>query len=158
MVINRNSKVFFRVLMFMWDFGLDVLAVSRLTADEKAVEILLLRQQLRIVERKQPRGPIIPRWQKVTLVALVMRLKKKATNAKAAIAESLRLFKPETVVDWHRALVRYKWTFKPSQQPGRPPIDQELEHWIVRLARDNPRMGYDKLEGELRKLGFPPHC
>ena len=55
------SSIFFRILIFNWDFGLDVLAVSKLTADEKDVEILLLRQQLRIVDRKQQRGPIILR-------------------------------------------------------------------------------------------------
>ena len=64
--------MFFRVTLFIWEFVLDVIAVSRLTDDEKEVEILLLRQQLRIVERKQGRGPQIPRWQKVPLVALVL--------------------------------------------------------------------------------------
>ncbi len=53
----------FRALLFAWEFLLDVLAVSRMTDDEKELEILLLRQQLRIVERKQERGPQIPRWQ-----------------------------------------------------------------------------------------------
>ncbi len=95
MVINRDSNVFFRILLFIWDFGLDVLAVSRLTTDEKDVEILLLRQQLRIVELKQQRGPIIPRWQKVILVGIVMRLKTKASNAKVTLAASPLGFKSE---------------------------------------------------------------
>ena len=84
----------------------------------------------------------------MALVVLVMQLKRKVTNAQATLVESLRLFKPETVLGWHRELVRCKWTFKPSQQPGRPPIDRALERWIVQLARDNPRLGYDKLEGD----------
>jgi putative transposase len=66
----------------------------------------------------------------------------------------VRLFKPATVIGWHRELVRRKWTFKQKSQPGRPPIDAELEQWILRVARDNPGLGYDKLKGELRKLGF----
>jgi hypothetical protein len=57
----------------MGEFVLDVIAVGRLTDDEKDLEILLLRQQLRIVERKQERGPQIPRWQMVPLVALVRK-------------------------------------------------------------------------------------
>jgi hypothetical protein len=69
---KTRGKMFFRVTLFIWEFVLDVIAVSRLTDDEKEVEILLLRQQLRIVERKQGRGPQIPRWQKVPLVALVL--------------------------------------------------------------------------------------
>jgi hypothetical protein len=60
----------FRLILFVWGFVLDLAAVSRLAEDEKDLEILLLRQQLRIVERKQPRGPRIPRWQKVPLAAL----------------------------------------------------------------------------------------
>lgn len=52
--------MFFRVILFVWDFVLDLAAVSRMMGDEKDLEILLLRQQLRIVERKQERGPQIP--------------------------------------------------------------------------------------------------
>lgn len=63
----------FRLILFMWAFVLDLAAVSRLAEDEKDLEIMLLRQQLRIAERKQPRGPHLPRWQKVPLVALVCR-------------------------------------------------------------------------------------
>jgi putative transposase len=65
-----------------------------------------------------------------------------------------RLFKPETVIGWHRAAVRRKWTFKQERKPGRPLIDAELERWIVRVAQDNPDLGYEKLAGEMRKLGF----
>jgi putative transposase len=126
----------------------------RMTDDEKDLEIMLLRQQLRIVARKQERGPQIPRWQKVPLAALAVRMKDKASNAREALAESVRLFKPGTMIGWHRAIVRRKWTFKQGRKPGRPPIDSELEGWILKVACDNPGLGYDKLEGELRKLGF----
>jgi putative transposase len=151
---KTRGKMFFRTILFVWEFLLDVLAVSRLTDDEKDLEILLLRQQLRIVERKQERGPQIPRWQKVPLVALVLRLKQKARQSHKALEESMRLFKPATVIGWHREMVRRKWTYQQKGQPGRPPIDAELEQWILRVAQDNPGLGYDKLKGELRKLGF----
>ncbi len=45
--------MFFQGILFVWAFVLDVTAVSRMTDNAKDVEILLLRQQLRIVERKQ---------------------------------------------------------------------------------------------------------
>ena len=112
--------MFFRVILFIWDFVLDVIAVSCMTDDEKDVEILLLRQQLRIVERKQERGPQIPRWQKVPLVALVLRLRRKAHRSQQALKESVRLFKPATVIGWHREIVRRKWTYQQKRQPGRP--------------------------------------
>jgi len=108
----------FRLVLFVWAFVLDLAAVSRLTKDEKDLEIVLLRQHLRIVERKQARGPHLPRWQKVPLAALAMPLKDKATDTRARLEESLLLFKPETVVGWHRALVRWKWTFSQQCQRG----------------------------------------
>jgi putative transposase len=144
----------FRVVLFVWEFLMDVLAVSRLSNEEKELEILLLRQQLRIVERKQERGPQIPRWQKVPLAMLAVRLKERARNGRAALEASVRLFRPATVIGWHQAIVRRKWTYQQGRKPGRPPIDEALEGWILQVARDNPGSGYEKLTGELRKLGF----
>ena len=144
----------FRVILFLWEFLMDVLAVSWLSDEEKELELLLLRQQLRIVERKQERGPQIPRWQKVPLARLAVRLKKRARNGRAALESSVRLFRPATVIGWHQAIVRRKWTYQQGRKPGRPPIDVELESWILQVAKDNPGLGYEKLAGELRKLGF----
>jgi putative transposase len=146
--------VFYHVIMQIWSFVLDLAGLSRLTTEGKDIEILLLRQQLRIVERRQQRGPHIPRWEKVPLAVLTCRLKTQAVLTREKLQASLRLFKPDTVLGWHRALVRRKWTFKQRRKPGRPTIDAELEQWIVRLAQDNPGLGFKKLEGELRKLGF----
>ena len=84
--------MFFRVMLFVWQFVLDLVAVTRMTDDEKDIEIMLLRQQLRIVERKQERGPQIPRWQKVPLAALAVRVNDKASNAREALADSVGLF------------------------------------------------------------------
>jgi hypothetical protein len=53
-----------------------------LTEGERDLEILLLRQQLGIVERKQERGPQIPRWQKVPLAVVAVRLKQKARHSR----------------------------------------------------------------------------
>jgi putative transposase len=64
------------------------------------------------------------------------------------------IFKPNTVLRWHRELVRRKWTFKRKGKPGRPALSSELIALIVRLAKENPRWGYDKIQGELLKLGY----
>ena len=45
-------------------------------------------------------------------------------------------------------------TFKRKGKPGRPVISPELEALIIRLAKENPRWGYDKIQGELLKLGY----
>jgi hypothetical protein len=74
--------MFFRIVLFIWESVLDVAAVCRLTEGERDLEILLLRQQLGIVERKQERGPQIPRWQKVPLAVVAVRLKQKARHSR----------------------------------------------------------------------------
>ncbi|MEA3335048.1 MAG: integrase core domain-containing protein [Chloroflexota bacterium] len=66
----------------------------------------------------------------------------------------IRIFKPETVIGWHRELVRRKWKQKPVDAGGRPPIGKELSELIVRLAKENTRWGYGKIAGELQKLGY----
>ncbi len=64
------------------------------------------------------------------------------------------LFKPATLLKWHRELVRRKWTCTQRRSAGRPAITPELEALILRLAKENPTWGYGKLEGELAKLGY----
>ncbi|CAA9356409.1 MAG: Mobile element protein, partial [uncultured Chloroflexia bacterium] len=103
--------------------------------------------------RKQPRAPRISRWEKLTLVLLARNLTGLTTSARSHISQVVRLFKPDTLLKWHRELVRRKWTFKKKEPLGRPPISAEVEGLILRLANENPRWGYGKLEGELSKLG-----
>ena len=138
------------ILAQLFWLGLDVVGVLKQSEPDQAVEILLLRQQLRIVERKKRRPPQVPRWEKLTLAVLVARLK-----GRGRLKEVMFLFKPETVLKWHRDVVRRKWTFHHvKKRVGKPTIDPELEALIVRLALDNPRLGYKKLVGELGKLGY----
>ena len=49
--------------------------------------------------------------------------------------------------------MRRKWTFKRIQAGGRPRTAPEIEACIVQMARENPRWGYDRIQGELLKLG-----
>jgi putative transposase len=59
---------------------------------------------------------------------------------------------PETLLRWHRKLVRRKWT-QPARGPGRPPVEPHVSVLVLRLARENPRWGYPRIAGELLKLG-----
>ncbi len=63
------------------------------------------------------------------------------------------LVQPATVLKWHRELVRRKWTYRRRQAGGRPPIATDVEALLLRLAKENPRWGYGRLQGELAKLG-----
>lgn len=60
---------------------------------------------------------------------------------------------PQTLLRWHRELVRRKWTYRRGG-PGRPPLDPETADLIVRLGRENSRWGCIRIQGELRKLGI----
>jgi transposase InsO family protein len=62
-----------------------------------------------------------------------------------------RLVTPDTILRWHRRLLRQRWTY--PNRPGRPPIDDELAALVVRMATDNPNWGYKRIQGELLKLG-----
>jgi hypothetical protein len=60
----------------------------------------------------------------------------------------------QTLLRWHRTLVRRKWTYSKERAPGRPPIDPQIGALIVRMARENSRWGCVRICGELRKLGI----
>jgi hypothetical protein len=60
--------------------------------------------------------------------------------------------KPETLLRWHRRMVAGAWTY-PRCGPGRPPMDHDLQQLILRLARENPRWGYQRIKGGLLRLG-----
>ena len=61
---------------------------------------------------------------------------------------------PQTLLRWHRELVRRKWTYGRAGKPGRPRVDPEVCELILRLARENSRWGAVRIQGELRKLGI----
>jgi putative transposase len=146
--------VLYAIVTYFLACLVDLLTAKWMSENEKDIEIALLRQQLRIVERRQERGPHIPRWQKVPLVVLANRLIEQSQQAREKLEANILLFRPATLIKWHREAVRRKWIYHQERKPGRPRVDPELEYWIVRLAKENSRLGYDKLEGELAKLGF----
>ena len=72
----------------------------------------------------------------------------------AQLRQIIRIFQPETVLGWHRQLVKCKWTYNPEGRNGRPNVDQKLEHLFIWLAKENRVWGYGKIQGGLDKLGY----
>jgi hypothetical protein len=134
----------FLVLHVVCSFLFDLLHALRRNDHDKTIEVVLLRQQLRLYERqaKQPRPA---RWEKVVLATLAARL--------PDLSQVCLVFTPATLLRWHREIVKRKWTFDNRPRRGRPPTSAACVELIVRLARENPRWGYGKLQGELLKLG-----
>jgi putative transposase len=104
----------------------------------------VLRQQLAVLRRQSPH----PRFEPAdrALLAAISRALPRARW-------SCFFVRPDTLLRWHRRLVAGAWTY-PHRGTGRPPLDQELQQLIVRLARENPRWGYQRIQGELLRLGL----
>jgi len=142
------------ILSYLFSTLISLVSIGRLSEQEKDLEILLLRHQLAILERKLDK-PVKPnRAEKLTLAVLTARLRLVTRRSASRLRDVIRIVQPETVLKWHRELVRRKWLQKGKQKGGRPRISQELDDLIVQMAQENSRWGYGKIEGELRKLGF----
>src|SRR5690349_1119353 len=92
---------------------------------------------LRLAQRQRPRAPRLTRGEKLTLAVLAAALARLTAGTRSRLDQYLLLFKPDTILNWHRELVRRKWTYRRKHQGGRPAIPSEVEALIVRLAREN---------------------
>lgn len=72
---------------------------------------------------------------------------------RCALEEVATLVTPDTILAWHRKLIALKWTYKKRRRPGRPPIMKQIADLAVRMARENPRWGYTRIQGALANLG-----
>jgi putative transposase len=117
---------------------------SRQTELAKDVELLVLRHQLSVLTRQHVRPKLRPADR--AFIAALARLLPHRRRQGFVVA-------PATLLRWHRELVRRRWTY-PQGRAGRPPTDRVLGELVLRLARENPRWGYQRIAGELIKLGF----
>ena len=60
---------------------------------------------------------------------------------------------PATLLAWHRKLAAKKYDTSRQRAPGRPPTVRSIARLVVRLAKENPLLGYRRIHGELTKLG-----
>jgi putative transposase len=131
-----------RLLYLIFGQLLRWLALLGRESSSKDIELLVLRHEVAVLRRANPR-PRLDWADRAVLAALIRCL--------PASLRGHRLVTPATVLRWHRRLVTKKWTY-PSPN-GRPPIDDAIAALIERLARENPTWGYQRLQGELLKLG-----
>lgn len=112
---------------------------------ELIAENALLRQQL-IVLHRQVQKPRFTPADRLWFVLLASRL--------PHWREVLLIFKPETLLRWHREGFRLFWKIKSRSRGGRPQVTRELITLIQRLATENRLWGAERIRGELLKLGL----
>ena len=144
--------MFWFALMHIFSTLMDWLQIGGLSEQEKDLEILLLRQQLALVERNLNKPVRVSRIERLTFAVAATKLKSVTHRTIAQLSDTLRLFKPDTVIGWHRKLVRRKWT--QLQKRGRPRTAKEIERLVIHLALENKDWGHGKIQGELKKLGI----
>jgi hypothetical protein len=147
--VGRSRGVMLSFLYWMLRRLLELSVLRLRSGRAKEIEILVLRHQLRVLERQVGRAQLQPA-DRALLAAFSGALPRRAWSS--------FLVTPATLLRWHRELVARRWTY-PHRRPGRPATPDVVRELVLRLARENPGWGYRRIQGELvglrRFAGLP---
>jgi putative transposase len=135
--------VAFGLVYLMLVRALSWLALLARSDAAKDVEILTLRHEVAVLRRTNPRPKMS--WLDRAVLSALSRLL-------PAPLRQLRLVTPRTLLRWHAHLVACRWTYS-RRRPGRPPTSPAIRDLVIRMARENSRWGYRRIQGELIGLG-----
>src|ERR1039458_3096440 len=119
------------------------LQLSRRDEAWKTAEILILRHQVAVLQRRQPRRLQLNGADRALLAALLGVIPK-------ARRHGLRLLvTPDTILRWHRDIIRHRRAARSMRgRTGPPATRQNIKALVLRLARENPEWGYRRIHGE----------
>jgi hypothetical protein len=109
-------------------------------------EILVLRHQLNVLQRKSPKRLVFNNIDRLVFASLY--------GLAPNVLDALKILKPETVVRWHRVGFRAYWRWKSRSRGGRPRASAEVRELIREMCLANPLWGAPRIYGELLKLGI----
>ncbi len=111
------------------------------------IEILALRHQLTVLQRRTGRRPRLTSADRLLWVCL--------SRVWTQWRSALVFVKPATVIAWQRKGFKFYWTWKSrAGKTGRPGVSREVRELIQKMSRANPLWGAPRLHGELLKLGI----
>jgi transposase InsO family protein len=123
-----------------------LMAWMRGSRASRNAEILFLRQQLLVLKRSAPTKPRLRNSDRLIFVWLY--------HLFPSLLEAAVIFKPETLMRWHRGGFRLFWRWKSRHRAGRPTVSSETRSLVRQMSRENPLWGAPRIHGELLKLGI----
>ena len=130
------------LLQLIWSV---LMGLFRSRASREA-EIVVLRHQLNVFQRKSPRRPTFNSLDRLIFVILF--------RIAPGITDALKIVEPETVIRWHRSGFRQFWRWKSRSRRGRPQVPLDIRQLIREMSLANPFWGAPRIHGELLKLGI----
>ena len=126
---------------------LSMLSVWLRSRASMQLEILLLRHQLAVLQRRTNKRPSLRTVDRLLWVVL--------SRVWAQWRSALVIVKPETVIAWQRKGFRLYWRWKSrAEKSGRPCVSREVRELIRQMSTANPLWGVPRIHGELLKLGI----
>jgi putative transposase len=138
MIVSVSSRLIYMIFLQL----VNLLVLLGRSSASKDAELLVLRHEVAVLRRANPKLRLD--WaDRAVFAALVRRLPR--------MLREHRLITPGTILRWHRRLIAKEWTY--PHRLGRPPVEDAVAVLIERMVRENQSWGYQRIRGELLKLG-----
>jgi len=117
------------------------------------------RQQLNVIEYLQAENRLLKarlcgKHIRFTDAERALLARKAKAVGRKALLKLETIVTPDTLMRWHRRLVAQKWDYSKRRGPGRPGVMRETSDLIVRMALENPKWGYTRIQGVLANCGI----